>query len=69
MVIDIVTESEPTELLAQMVNEVAFILTEGAPEITPYVLIEIPLGNAGCISQDTTAPPVFRNEIGDIVTF
>ena len=63
MVMPMLTESEPPELLAQTVYVVALILTLGVPEITPYASMVSPAGRAGDISQEAAAPPLFGNDI------
>ena len=51
-------DEEPPELLAQTVYVVEACSTVGVPQMLPLVEPnERPLGKAGLISQDVTAPP------------
>ena len=63
-----VSLSDPPELLAYNVYVTAVVwLTEGVPDMTPFVMLR-PAGSDGEISQLATLPPVFVATTSVIVT-
>ena len=58
MVMETLVDAAPPELLAQMVNVVEVMFTDGVPLMVPdTVLKESPAGRLGSIAQDSTIPP------------
>ena len=69
MVMETLVDAAPPELLAQMVNVVEVMFTDGVPLMVPdTVLKESPAGRLGSIAQDLTMPPELVMMIDVMVT-